>query len=137
MSPRYVIPDVKEPFIYTPDDDRTPQELAYGVMNEIRRLRKEHGISQQDMAELMGFTQSNWNRKEKNSKNHGLKVETVFEASRVLGVHPAKLLGLDFKTFTDLFDLWDLLSPANQEIVCHLAKALAVLEVQMAKVESR
>lgn len=112
-------------------------ELANELMREIVRLRTEQGISQVDMAEMMGYSQANWNRKENQRKNNGLKLVTVYRAARVLGVHPAKLLGRHFEEYNDLYEFFEMLNPEHRRMILEQAKALAVLEAQRAKLENK
>lgn len=66
-----------------------PELLPLG--REVRRLRKERGLSQEALAELAGLHPNYVGGIERGERNVGVKA--LFALARGLGVHPSTLLG--------------------------------------------
>lgn len=67
------------------------------VIDNIKEIRKEKGISHDAMALNLGITQAAYSKIEKNETK--LSVERLFKIAEILEVSVEKLLNLDSKSF--------------------------------------
>ncbi len=61
----------------------------------LKSLRKEHGLTQEELSEVMGITAQHLSYIE--SRKRGPSFEFIIQASEALGVDPSELLFFDLK----------------------------------------
>jgi transcriptional regulator with XRE-family HTH domain len=87
------------------------------VSENIKRIRKERGLTQKKLGELCGIAEPNIRKYENGKQNP--KLETVEKIASALGVTPFDLMG---------FDYWDQKSPHIGEEVAKLTEFESYLQ---------
>lgn len=98
----------------------------------IRELRKEHKMTQEELAKMLGTNGSILGKYERGEIN--VKVDTIKDIATIFDVSPIYLIGLtnsrvvtDYKpndTVKETIELLTMLSLRNQEIVLNIVKAM-------------
>ena len=89
------MPPISNPFNFMPKKNSKAQEEEFGNPEfgaRLARLRKEAGISQVQLAEMLRTTQSHISRYEKGQRR--MHDELLAEAAKILGVTPNDILGV-------------------------------------------
>lgn len=95
------------------------------VLRRMGEFRTQAGISRSDMSLRLGYSEPFIKRIEQGEVE--LKVSTLLEFCEILGITPQEFFYLGDKfspANREILDLFDNLSPKNQEIIIELLKSL-------------
>ena len=93
--------------------------------NRLRELRKQRGLTQEQLGELVKATKMQVSRHEK--ERRGLKIEKLVAYARALGCHPAELFdGPDAIEQDEIMfiDIYRGLDPLQQELLLRMVRGL-------------
>ena len=97
------------------------------MANRLRELRKQRGLSQEQLGELVNATKMQVSRHEK--ERRGLKLEKLIDYAGALGCHPAELFVEPWAIDQDeimFINVYRDLDPLQQELLVRMVAAFIV-----------